>query len=250
MTPIEVLADRGSHVHTLLELAPVKRRTASSGRIGLVRTKGAVTITTGPAVAWLLIEGGAGQIELESASTPVNGRHDVFEAPGFSALVGPGHRARVEGDLRCSLAWRRWDQIVNSVVLPPSGVQQEQRGSGPSARTVRTYWKEGPLICGETLNPPGGWSSYPPHRHEHEEVYLYRFEPRQGFGVAMEYGRHAEPGPEETACIVRDGSARRITSGFHPVVSAPGYTMYYLWALAGISQQLEPSFDPVHESLA
>ena len=45
-----------------------------------------------------------------------------------------------------------------------------------------------PLIAGETVKPPGGWSSWPPHRHEHEEVYLYRFDPAQGFGISMSYG--------------------------------------------------------------
>ena len=49
------------------------------------------------------------------------------------------------------------------------------RGDGATQRRVRTYVPEGELIVGETLNPPGGWSSYPPHRHDHEELYLYRF---------------------------------------------------------------------------
>ena len=47
---------------------------------------------------------------------------------------------------------------------------------------------------GETLNPPGNWSSYPPHKHDQhnppeevalEEVYLFRVEPAGGFGVQM-----------------------------------------------------------------
>ena len=91
------------------------------------------------------------------------------------------------------------------------------------------------------MNQPGGWSSWPPHRHEHEEVYVYRFDPAQGFGVALTYG-----GATELARIVHDGHVQRIPSGYHPVVAAPGYAMYYLWALAGQSDSLTPILDPVH----
>ena len=52
------------------------------------------------------------------------------------------------------------------------------------------------------------------------------------------------------ATIVRDGHVQRIASGYHPVVAAPGYAMCYLWALAGASTTLTPSYDPVHAWLA
>ena len=36
----------------------------------------------------------------------------------------------------------------------------------------------------------------------------------------------------------------------YTVVAAPGYAMCYLWALAGESTTLTPSYDPVHAWLA
>ena len=72
-------------------------------------------------------------------------------------------------------------------------------GEGNWSRTVRTIL--GPehdaqrLLLGETINPPGNWSSYPPHRHDRhnppeevdlEEVYLFRTNPAGGFGVQGE----------------------------------------------------------------
>ena len=42
------------------------------------------------------------------------------------------------------------------------------------------------LLAGETLNPPGNWSSYPPHKHDRsnppneavlEEIYFFRIDP-------------------------------------------------------------------------
>ena len=104
---------------------------------------------------------------------------------------------------------------------------------------MRTYVDAGPLIVGETLNPPGLWSSYPPHRHEHEEIYLYRFDPPDGFGMQMRSASDAD----ERGVVVRDGRIERIGSGWHPVVAAPGATLYYLWALAG-ADSLETEFDP------
>ena len=100
---------------------------------------------------------------------------------------------------------------------------------------------EGELIVGETLNPPGGWSSYPPHRHEHEELYLYRFEPAIGFGVHVSYDEAAD-----AARVVRDGSIERITDGYHPVVAAPAAAMYYLWALAGDHDTVDTRIDPLY----
>ena len=105
-------------------------------------------------------------------------------------------------------------------------------------------------MLGETINPPGNWSSYPPHKHDRhappeevalEEVYYYRFKPDGGFGVQLIYDDR-----DERALIVRDGDVVAIPSGYHPVVAAPGYTLYYLWVMAGEGRQLAPFFDARH----
>jgi 5-deoxy-glucuronate isomerase len=157
-------------------------------------------------------------------------------------MVAEGDRLSVTGDLVCTVVWRPGASVTTRLVAP-GDVAVERRGDGPTARIVRTYVGEGAIIAGETINPPGGWSSYPPHRHEHEEVYLYRFEPADGFGVQVRY--EADGGDDDAAAtVVRDGHVERITSGYHPVVASPHASMYYLWALAGESDRLSPSFDP------
>ena len=127
-------------------------------------------------------------------------------------------------------------------------------GEGSWARNVRTIL--GPehaasrLLVGETLNPEGRWSSYPPHKHDTheppdevrlEEVYLFRVQPENGFGVQILY----EPG-KERSFVVRDGDVAVIPSGYHPVVAAPGYELYYLWVMAGQGREMVPRFDPEH----
>jgi len=41
-----------------------------------------------------------------------------------------------------------------------------------------------------------------------------------------------------------DGDAAAITSGFHPVVAAPGHDLYYLWILAGEVRVMRVYLDP------
>ncbi|MEY2424063.1 MAG: 5-deoxy-glucuronate isomerase [Acidimicrobiaceae bacterium] len=188
------------------------------GRLEVLRGCGSFTPS---GAAWLLLD-----------------RDDVFTTTGVSALVAPGDTFDVEDDVEW-IAVVRPGASVDTRTIDATEVVVEQRGEGPTARTVRTYVGEGPLICGETINPPGGWSSWPPHRHEHEEVYLYRFDAPEGFGVQMVY----EDDPSEPS-IVRDGHIERIRGMYHPVVASPKSSMLYVWALAGESMTLTPEPDP------
>jgi 5-deoxy-glucuronate isomerase len=209
-------------------------------RLGAARTTGPVTGTTEQAVAWVVVEGGRGRLRAGDHDVEVGGRNDVFERAGWSAIVGRASGFELLGeDLRATVVWRASRRATRTVVIDPATVAEEQRGDGPTQRRVRTYVPEGELIVGETLNPPGGWSSYPPHRHEHEELYLYRFEPASGFGVHVSYDESAD-----AARMVRDGSIERITGGYHPVVAAPMAAMYYLWALAGDRDTVDTRTDP------
>jgi 5-deoxy-D-glucuronate isomerase len=219
----------------------------AGARLGVARTSGAVSGEARGALAWIVVEDGRGRLGVSSEPgagsgaerVEVDGRDSVFERAGWSAVVGPGGRFELEGGLRATVVWRASARPTPSRIIDPATVCEEQRGEGATARRVRTYVPEGELIVGETLNPPGGWSSYPPHRHEHEEVYLYRFDPPGGFGVHVSYDDATD-----SARMVRDGSIERITTGYHPVVAAPASAMYYLWALAGDRDTVDTYVDP------
>jgi 5-deoxy-glucuronate isomerase len=108
------------------------------------------------------------------------------------------------------------------------------------------------LLVGETFNAPGQWSSFPPHKHDGgdgepalEEVYYYRFDRPDGFGFQGLY----EHDGAERAVFLRHGAVVGIPSGYHPVCAAPGYRLYYLWALAprpGTPRALALHEDPAH----
>lgn len=229
--PLTLTPGRDCRIDPLLDAGP-------QGRIGAARVDGPARGELRDGVAWVLIEGGVGGLTVGDEGTHVEGRDDVFEGAGWSALVGRDTSFELHGDLRATVVWRQETRPIRSRLIAPGEVSDEERGDGATLRRVRTYVDSGPLIVGETLNPPGLWSSYPPHRHEHEEIYLYRFDPPDGFGLQM----RSETDDDERAVVVRDGRIERITSGWHPVVAAPGSDLYYLWALAG-ADTLETELD-------
>jgi 5-deoxy-glucuronate isomerase len=143
---------------------------------------------------------------------------------------------------------------VPARLIRPEDQRLADVGNGNWARTVRTILgpehAAGRLLLGETINPPGNWSSYPPHKHDRqappeevrlEEVYLFKVNPAGGFGVQVHYGEDVTE-----AFVVRDDDVAVIRSGYHPVVAAPGYSLYYLWIMAGDGRQMIPYLDPAH----
>ena len=186
------------------------------------------------------------------------GRSSVFEGPGHAVYAPPGTTlqltARGVASLAIATAPAGKGSPAGARIIGPGDQRLAEVGKGNWSRSVRTILgpehAAGRLLLGETINPPGNWSSYPPHRHDREtppdevrleEVYLFKVDPPEGFGVQVRYD---DAGTE--AFTVRDGDAALIRSGYHPVVAAPGYSLYYLWVMAGDGRQMIPHMDPAH----
>lgn len=108
------------------------------------------------------------------------------------------------------------------------------------------------LIVGETFTPSGNWSTYPPHKHEvddlpreayHEELYYFKVELPGGFGHTRHYS--AERGYDATYTTV-DSTLLMVPHGYHTTCSAPGYQTYFLWMLAGTARTQAVMLDPEH----
>jgi 5-deoxy-glucuronate isomerase len=96
------------------------------------------------------------------------------------------------------------------------------------------------MVIGETINYPGKWSSYPPHHHPQPEVYFYRFNKPQGFGVCL---------LGEAAYKIKNNSFAVIAGEpVHPQVAAPGYVMYICWMIRHLENNPWTSRinDPAH----
>ena len=186
------------------------------------------------------------------------GRSSVFEGPGYAIYAPPGAPLRLTAagpaQLAIATAPAGSGSPSKARIIGPGDQRLAEVGKGNWTRNVRTILgpedAAGRLLLGETINPSGNWSSYPPHKHDVEsppdevrleEVYLFKVDPPEGFGVQVRYD---DAGSE--AFTVRDGDAVVIRSGYHPVVAAPGYSLYYLWVMAGDGRRMIPHFDPAH----
>lgn len=131
----------------------------------------------------------------------------------------------------------------------PGETPDEHRGAGlmneTSTRIVRTVfdYSNAPyanLVLGEVIGFPGKWSSYPPHHHPQPEIYYYKTNPDHGFG-------YAELG--EDVVKVRSNDTVCIGPGLtHPHSTAPGYALWYLWAIRHLPENpyITPTFLPEH----
>lgn len=100
-----------------------------------------------------------------------------------------------------------------------SDVFDEGEWNDTAWRIVRTVfdYSNAPysnMVMGEVITWPGKWSSYPPHEHPQPEVYYYRFNKPQGFGLCLN---------GDKAYRITDNSYAAIEGDdVHPQTSAPG----------------------------
>ncbi len=205
------------------------------------------------------VEGASNQ---RAAYRKVGDRADVFS--GKPTMVYLPNRVRYEVvaetpnlDLGISKAPSEIDWPP--VLVKPDAVIERSVGVGNWQRKVYTAVGDNVraqrLIVGETFNPPGNWSSSPPHKHDtkgvnespYEEVYFFKIKPSQGFGLQRIYTAPDDEDPFDLVYVVEDGDTVVIPRGYHPVVAAPGYELYYLWILAGEERRYGAwSDDPRH----
>jgi 5-deoxy-glucuronate isomerase len=183
-------------------------------------------------------------------------RSNVFDERASAVYVPPGVTLTVKAQtpLEAVLFSTPAPGGGKATAVKPDAVRVNARGKGNYSREVHDIFVNDPhvrrLMIGETFNPPGNWSSYPPHKHDGrdgepvlEEVYYYRVSPSQGFGQQMLYTSDGECQTH----TVRDGDAVLLPYGYHPVAAPPGYKLYYLWALAGAERKLALHEDPAHK---
>lgn len=178
----------------------------------------------------------------------VGGRPNVFAGKPHSVYIPAGSKfcIQAEGTVEIALPSAPSNLEVEPYVIGPSLVASGVWGAANFKRNYQQILTlasqpelaASRLIVGETYTPSGNWSTFPPHKHQvddlpreayHEEMYYFRVNPGDGFGICHYYN---EEGEEENF-TVRDNSIHMMPRGYHTVVSAPGYTTYYLWFLAG-----------------
>ncbi len=166
-----------------------------------------------------------------------------------------------------AVAWAPTDQDHEPWLIEPKDVAVSVRGGDNVSRQINDLLPSGSpvhrLVLVEVYTPGGNWSSYPPHKHDvHvededgnlleadlEEVYFYKIDKPDGYAYQRVYTDQTSPlhkagCPIDALVRAENNCAVLVPEGYHPVVSAPGYTTYYLNVLAGSAQTLANQDDP------
>lgn len=214
---------------------------------------------TGRRELGIVVLGGACSVKSSEGEFPVIGRRrHVFDGKPYALYLPVSTTFELATEAGCDLALcycRATDRHPARLVTPEE-TRVEIRGGGNATRQINHIFTPefgaDRLIVVEVYTPGGNWSSYPPHKHDvHdpprevdlEEIYYYRVSRPEGYAIQRVYTGNRSL--DETI-TVRDGELVLVPEGYHPVVAAHGYDVYYLNALAGSARSMAASDDPDH----
>jgi len=196
-------------------------------------------------------------------------RINVFSGPAYAVYLPrrTDFTVMAERAAEFAVTWVPTDQDHEPWLIQPEDVPISIRGGDNVSRQINDLLPPGSpvhrLVLVEVYTPSGNWSSYPPHKHDiHiedeqgnlveadlEEVYFYKIDKPEGYAYQRVYTDKNSPlhqagYPIDALVRAENNCAVLVPEGYHPVVSAPGYTTYYLNVLAGSAQSLANQDDP------
>jgi 5-deoxy-glucuronate isomerase len=189
----------------------------------------------------------------------VGSRETIFSGPPDAVYVPPGGTLAITGAsevCEVALCWAPAVSGAKAARITASDIHPFKRGSGRTERTIYNILMEDrpaeSLLVTEVFTPGGNWSSYPPHKHDTddlpreshlEETYYHRMARHEGFAVQLVY---TDDRSVNEAVQVRDGDVVLVPRGYHPVAAGPGYDLYYLNVMAGPHRRWLVTTDPDH----
>lgn len=193
---------------------------------------------------------------------PIGERMSPFEGKPWSVYAPAGDEWTVTAETDVVLAVCTAPGTPGSRpprVIGPDDIGQEVRGKGNNVRHVSNILPEtaeaDSLLVVEVITPAGNTSSYPPHKHDQddlpresflEETYYHRIRPPQGFAFQRVY---TDDRSLDEAMAVEDGDVTLVPKGYHPCATIHGYDLYYLNVMAGPKRTWKFHNAPEHEWL-
>jgi 5-deoxy-glucuronate isomerase len=175
----------------------------------------------------------------------VGERMSPFDGRPWSIYVPAGApwHVRAETDVELAVCSAPGRGGLPPRLIGPGEVTQEVRGTGTNTRYVTNILPETApaesLLVVEVVTPGGHTSSYPPHKHDTddlpresllEETYYHRLNPPQGFAFQRVY---TDDRSLDETVAVEDGDVTLVPRGYHPCAAVHGYDLYYLNVMAG-----------------
>ena len=208
----------------------------------------------------LVVLYGRCEVKGEGFTFAVGKRANVFEGAAETAYIGKDTAFTVtakEGDVKIAVCKAPAEKYYKPYQIKAEDVIIKTFGKGSFVRDVAfTFPESGEanhLYIGEFWVEDGKWGSYPPHKHDVDnlptegaldEIYYYEFDKPQGFGFQAVYT------PENDineVYKVQNGDMVVIPKGYHPFTVAPGYKNYCLWIMAGKNRGLLSSSEECHK---
>ncbi len=192
----------------------------------------------------------------------IGDRKDVFSGKPYAVYLPRNTAFEIEAltdGFEVASCWVATDEDHPAQLVTPASSAVELRGGGNASRQINSIFPPGfnchRLVCVEVYTPSGNWSSYPPHKHDiHrvdaagnlieadlEEIYFYKLDKPGGYAYQRVY---TDDRRIDALMMAQQHDMVLVPEGYHPVVSAHGYTTYYLNFLAGSAQSLANSDDP------
>ena len=181
--------------------------------------------------------------------------------PALDAAVkiGSGQRPSVEPTPpTAKVAIAEPDAAPDAAKKPAAKGTATVLGKGANVRHVYNIMPEddgaaNALLVVEVITPQGNTSSYPPHKHDQdnlphesqlEETYYHRMNPPQGFAFQRVY---TDDRSLDEAMAIENGDVVLVPRGYHPVATTAGYDLYYLNVMAGPKRVWKFHNAPEHE---
>ncbi|MGH8798781.1 MAG: 5-deoxy-glucuronate isomerase [Casimicrobiaceae bacterium] len=205
----------------------------------------------------------SGRVSVETGGATwrdVGGRASVFDdrAP-HAVYLPPGERATIVAQTAAEIGVGSAPATAGGParLIEPNSMKRFARGEGSNTRYVCDILPQTEpaqrLLVVEVVTPGGHSSSYPPHKHDTdnlpaesslEETYYHRLNPGQGFAFQRVY---TDDRSIDEALAVEDHDVVLVPRGYHPVVVPHGYDSYYLNVMAGPKREWHFKNDPAHE---
>ncbi|MEH7414384.1 5-deoxy-glucuronate isomerase [Neobacillus drentensis] len=188
-------------------------------------------------------------------------RESVFEKkPTDSVYVSNDRSFEVEGvtQARVALCYSPSNKQLPTKLIKADENGIENRGKYSNKRLVHNILPDtnpsaNSLLVVEVFTESGNWSSYPPHKHDQdnlpdesflEESYYHEMNPQQGFVFQRVY---TDDRSIDETMAVEHGDVVLVPAGYHPVGVPDGYESYYLNVMAGPTRIWKFYNEPAHE---
>ena len=188
-------------------------------------------------------------------------RGSVFEKiPTDSVYVSNDNTFEIEAvtHARIALCYAPSEKQLPIKLICAKDNGVEHRGRGQNQRLVHNILPDSDptansLLVVEVFTESGNSSSYPPHKHDQdnlpyesflEETYYHEVNPPQGFVFQRVY---TDDRVLDETMSVENANVVVVPNGYHPVAVPAGYTSYYLNVMAGPTKIWKFYNDPDHE---